>query len=360
MAIMRTIAIVLMLFAGRILSQGQPHPAAMVDSLFTSLEQQDLFSGAVLIADSTGILLAKGYGYADRENKIKNSPDTRFSLSSGSKIFTGTAITYLAQKGRLKFTDPVGYYIKGLPQGETITLHQLLTHSAGFDDFFHAKDFSYANVKNCTDMMPFMRSMPLVYNPGDSCIYSTGNCIVLGAVVEKVTGMNFPDYIRTTFLNPLNMQNTHFTAYWTLPESQRQYAVGYTQDDQQHYIPRPYNYDPGFIPLSAGGAWSSILDLYTFDHAVFSGRVVSPKYLKRMTTGFTPQWDNAHFGYMWIVTDKKGYYSIGHEGSSSGWHTLNEYYPKQQYTIIILTNFGSVDVSALGSQVEDILFAPVR
>jgi CubicO group peptidase (beta-lactamase class C family) len=334
---------------------GQSKPVGTVDSLLTQLTKQNLFSGAVLIADSSHILLSKGYGYADRENKIKNTSNTRFSLSSGSKIFTGTAITYLAQQGKLKFTDTIGKYIKGLPKGNVITLHQILTHSAGFDDFFKAKDFSYKNVKNCTDMLPFMRSMPLVYNPGDSCIYSTGDCIVLGAVIEKITGMNFQNYIQSVFIKPFELKNTSFTPYWTLNDAQRQYAIGYEKIDTG-YLRKAYNYDPDFVPLSAGGAWSSITDLYKFDKAIFTGKILNEKYLKQMTAEYTPQWDCCHFGYVWITNDKQNYKSIGHAGSSSGWLTKNDYYLKQKYTIIILSNFGSVDMDKLSDDIEKILF----
>jgi CubicO group peptidase (beta-lactamase class C family) len=328
---------------------------AKIDSILTEMTNNDLFSGAVLIADSSGVLLSKGYGYSDRENKVKNTADTRFDLSSGSKIFTGTAITYLAQQGKIKFTDTIGQYIKGLPKGNIITIHQLLTHSAGFDNFYKASDFSYDKVKNCTDIMPFMRKLPLVYNPGDSCIYSVGNAIILGAVVEKLSGMSFQDYVKKTFIDPYHLTNTCFTPYWTLKESQRKYAIGYRKTDSLGYVRNNYNYDDGFIPLSAGGAWSSTTDLYEFDKNVFSGKILNKDYLKIMTSKYTPQWDNCHFGYIWIIDDSKTN-CIGHAGNSSGWNTWNYYYPGKQYTIIILTNFGSVDVFELSSMFDDILF----
>ena len=351
----QTILTVIIFFFATDIVHGQTKRTSTVDSLLIALTKQNLFSGAVLIADSSHVLLSKGYGYADKENKVRNTPATRFSLSSGSKIFTGTAITYLAQQGKLKFADTIGKYIKGLPKGNVITIHQILTHSAGFDDFFKAKDFSYKNVKNCTDMLPFMRTLPLVYNPGDSCIYSTGDCIILGAVIEKITGMNFQDYIQKLFIKPLALYNTCFTPYWTLNDTQRQYAVGYQKIDTG-YSRKAYDYDPDFIPLSAGGAWSSVTDLYKFDKAVFTRKIVNEKYLNQMTAEYTPQWDCCHFGYIWITTDKKGYKSIGHAGSSSGWLTKNDYYPKQKYTIIMLTNLGSIDIDKLSDDIEKIIF----
>ena len=317
---------------------------ASVDRLLNDMN----FSGAVLIADSSGILLSKGYGYSDREKEIKNTPHTRFSMSSASKVFTGTAITYLAQQGKLKFTDTLGQYIKGFPSGDKITIHQMLTHSAGLDDFFKAKDFSYAKVKNCTDMLPFMRTLPLVYPPGDSCIYSTGDCIVLGSIIEKITGMDFQSYIKATFIDPLGLGNTSFTPYWALDSSQRKYAIGYRKTGEAI----PYNYDNGSIPLSAGGAWSSVEDIYKFDKAVFSGKVVHGKFIEQMLAKYTSAWEGSHFGYIWIINDK----SIGHSGDSSGWHAMNNYYPKQGYTIIILTNSGAVDLYELGGKLEAFLF----
>lgn len=335
--------------------QGQSKRIATIDSLLTQRTRHDLFSGAVLIADSSSVLLAKGYGYSDRENKVRNTPDTRFDISTASNIFTGTAITVLAQQGKLKFTDTIGTYIKGLPKGDIITIHQVLTHSAGLDFFDNARNFSYKNIKTCTDIIPFMRTLPLVYNPGDSCIYSSGDLIVAGAVVEKIAGMSFQDYIKKLFIQPLHLTNTAFTPFSTLNESQRQYAIGYTKTDSG-YRRKAYNYDNGFIPLSAGGNWSSVSDLYKFDKAVFSGSIVNRQHLAQMTAEYTSQWDCCHFGYFWITTDKKKHPAIGHVGYSSAWLSMNNYYPNQKYTIIILTNFGSVDIDKLLDETEQILF----
>ena len=335
---------------------GQSAGIAEIDSLLTEMTRKDQFSGAVLIADGVKVLLSKGYGYSDRENKVKNTPDTRFDLSSGSKIFTGTAITLLAQEGKIRFTDTIGQYIKGLPKGNIITIHQLLTHSAGFDDFYKAAGFSFKKVKNCMDIMPFMRTLPLVYNPGDSCIYSTGNTIILGAVIEKISGMNFQDYIERTFIIPLNLKNTCFTPYWTLDDLQRQYAVGYQKKETSGYSRKNYNYDFGFIPLSAGGAWSSVNDLFKFDKAVFSAKILSQEYLDIMTSEYTtPIWENCHFGYIWILDDSNTH-CIGHAGNSSGWNIWNYFYPGKKITIIILTNFGSIDVFELAAIFDKILF----
>jgi CubicO group peptidase (beta-lactamase class C family) len=334
----------------------QLNKTEIIDSILTELTKKDLFSGSVLIAHRSKVLLSKGYGYSDRENKIQNTTETRFDLSSASKIFTGTAVTYLAQQRKIKFTDTIGKYIKGLPKGDIITIHQLLTHSAGFDDYYNAPEFYYSKVKNCTDVMPFMRKLPLVYNPGDSCIYSTGNAIILGALVEKITNKNFQDYIDDTFIKPLKLENTCFVPYWTLNDSQRQYAVGYKSNNTDSYSRNNYDYDYGFIPLSAGGAWSSVNDLYKFDKAVFSARILNKKYLKIMTTRYTkPIWENNHFGYIWIIDDSHTS-CIGHAGNSSGWNTWNYYYPESKYTMIILSNLGSVDVFKLSSTFDEILF----
>lgn len=107
------IVITLIAFLMAVHLNGQSKRMASIDSILTEMTRQDRFSGAVLIADRSGVLLSKGYGYSDREHKIKNTPDTRFSLSSGSKIFTGTAIACLAQEGKLKVTDTLGQYLKG-------------------------------------------------------------------------------------------------------------------------------------------------------------------------------------------------------------------------------------------------------
>jgi len=333
----------------------QRHAVTTIDSVLQNMTQKDLFSGAVLIANGDRVLLSKGYGYADRERKIPNTVNTRFSMSSGSKIFTGTAITLLAQQNKLRFQDSVGRYLKGLHNGNKIKIHQLLTHSAGVDDFFNAPNFSYKGVTSCTDLLPVMSKLKPVYEPGESCIYSTGDCILLGAIIEKITGVSFPVYINETFLKPLNMVNTVFTAYRMLNPRQTEYAVGYEKAGKG-YLRKPYDYDPDFVPLSAGGVWSSAHDIYLFDKAVFSGKFLNRHFLERMTKGYTQQWEDTSFGYMWINSIKKGHPGIGHPGSSSGWVMVNEYYPAQNVIIIILSNFGSVDAELLLTRFETLLF----
>lgn len=166
--------------------------------------------------------------------------------------------------------------------------------------------------------------------------------------------MNFQDYIQQIFIDPLDLKNTCFTKYWELDESQRQYAIGYRKDNTSGYSRNAYDYDYGFIPLSAGGAWSSVNDLFTFDHAVFSGKIINDEYLKIMTARYTPQWGDCYFGYFWI--NDLTHHCIGHAGTSSGWNTCNYYYPEKDYTIIILTNLGSVNVYELSKKIETMLF----
>lgn len=354
----KTIILILISLFALLKLSAQSASILKVDSLFTHLTNSDLFSGAVLIADSSGVLLSKGYGFSDRENKIQNTSDTRFDLSSGSKIFTSLAITKLAEQGKLNYTDTIGQYIKGLPQGNVMTIHHLLTHSAGVKQFYAAKGFKYdGSIKNCTDHIPYIRTMTLDYTPGDSCLYSTGGCMILGAVIEKITGLNFQQYITDFLIKPLGLENTCFTPYWTLTDKQREYAIGYRKDSTG-YKPNAYNYDYGFVPLSAGGAWSSANDLYKIDNAVFSNKIVSSEYVKLMTTKYTEMVAENYklqFGYIWLI-ENSNTECVGHAGNSSGWHTWNYYYPEKQTTIIILTNMGSVDIFDLATQVDKILF----
>src|SRR5688572_17848885 len=103
--------------------------------------------------------------------------------------------------------------------------------------------------------------MPLVFSPGNSTMYSTGNSIVLGAIVEKISGLNFQQYVQQLFIDPLRLNYTNFKAYWTLDDSQTGYAIGYEKTGDT-YRRKPYQYNQGFVTLSAGGMWSSVTDLY--------------------------------------------------------------------------------------------------
>lgn len=198
------------------------------------LENEDAFSGVVVIAKDGKNLYSKTIGYTNRENKVKINLDSQFDLSSTSKLYTGTSVLKLIQEGKIKTDDKIGKYFPELEYGDKVTIHHLLTHSSGYSDFYNIEDFSYTKVKNCSDVIPFIKDQKLKFNPGDSVYYSTSGMIILGALIEKVSGLSYKDYVTKNIFEPLGMSHTSFVNYVNASESDDKkgiYAKAYIKND---------------------------------------------------------------------------------------------------------------------------------
>ncbi len=327
-----------------------------------SLTAQNSFSGYVLIAEKGKTIFQKGYGYADRKNNFPNTEYSQFCLSSTSKLFTGTAIVKLMQEGKIDAADTIGKYISGLDYGNKITIHHLLTHSSGLGDIYEDPNFNWENIKNCTDVVQYICHQKLRFNPGDTVHYSTSGMILLGAVIEKTSGLTYQEYVTNTFFIPLGMKNTTFVNYKYVqyeavkPSS---YAIGYIKDSTENIIIRRRYWDKyNDRPLSAGGIWSCAHDLLLFDKALYDHKILNKKYLDLMLQSkVKSEWKNIDFGYVFItINNNKKNHAVGHPGTAGGHHTSYFRYDKRNTTIIILTNYGFVDMFQVSSKAETIIF----
>jgi CubicO group peptidase (beta-lactamase class C family) len=333
-----------------------------VNSYLDSLETVNEFSGRVLIIENGKVKLDKGYGYADLANKYPNTKNTQFCLSSTSKLFTGTAIIKLIEEDAINQSDSIGTYIKGLDYGKEVTIHQLLTHSSGLQNFYDDSTFTMKGVKSCHDIVKYIKHQKLTFKPGTNVKYSTSGMMLLGAVIEKVSSLTYQEYIQQTIFKPLGMKYTSFvnykyTQYEKLEPSS--YSIGYIKDSLDNIVIRKKKWDsPHQIPLAAGGIWSCASDLAKFDKAIHSGKIIDKKHLELMISPkIKSEWPNTEFGYVWLnINVNKPTHAVGHAGNTGGHHNTFYRYDKNLTTILILTNFGFVDVFNMSDNVEKILF----
>jgi len=334
-----------------------------LDSLLTKRFNEQQFSGTIIVAEGKNIVYANALGYADYGQRIPLKLSTQFDLSSGSKLFTAVAIAQLVEQDKVSFNDKLSYYFPELPFADRVTVHQLLTHSSGLGNYQSAKDFNYQNVSSCIDVLPFIKNEQLNFNPGDSVLYATSNLLMLGAIVEQVSKLTFPQYVQKFIIEPLGLSNTSFDTYFDVqdyPQRDGKYAKGYIKDSSGQIIEKNrYKERKTFVTLSSGGMWVSASDLLKFDHALFTEDYFSKELLNTMTEQYVfTGWEGTYFGYVFNIinvnTDKEG---AGHAGNSSGHHSFNFHYDKRNTTLIILTNYGFVDIFELAhGQIEPILF----
>lgn len=329
-----------------------------VHAYLDSLTIQQQFSGFVLVAKKGKPVFQKDYGYADKDLKTPNTISTQFCLSSTSKLFTGTAIVKLMQEGKVSENDTIGTYINGLTYGSKITIRQLLTHTSGLGDFYENPGFTFWGVKKCSDVVRFIADQQLKFTPGEGVKYSTSGMILLGAVIEEVSGLSFQQYLTETFFVPLKMNHTTFVTYNYVqyqPMEPSSYAIGYIKDSEGNIIIRKQPWDnPSEVVLSAGGIWSSAEDLLKFNNAVFGGKILNKKFLQLMITSKVhAEWPDTDFGYVWMnIHNNQPTHAVGHAGNAGGHHNTFYRYDKNATTIILLTNYGFVDIFKISAEVE--------
>ena len=248
--------------------------AAELDRFFTSLTQQDLFSGAVLVARDGKPIFRKGFGWADRANRRPNTPETRFNLGSINKTFTHTAIDQLVAQGKLSHKDTVGAILPDYPQAITrsATIDQLLNHTAGIADFF-GDEFSKASkqqFRSNEDYYRLVSSLKPTFAPGAENRYCNGCYITLGQIIAKVGGVTYETYIQDNIYKPAGMTSSGW------PQSdgiEPDVAIGYTRRAGDEQL-RSNILMHGAAGSAAGGGYSTVDDLLAFDRAMRAGKLV--------------------------------------------------------------------------------------
>lgn len=314
-----------------------------------------LFSGSILVARQGELLLSKGYKYADWELKVENTPATKFRIASLTKPFTATAIMLLQERGLLAVEDRLCQFLTSCPASwQGITIHQLLTHTSGIPDYTALPGALEEAVSphSASELIQSFQDEPLEFTPGTSFLYSNSGYVLLGAVIEAVTRIDFDEFVRANLLLPFGLKDTGYDRASVVLKGR---ASGYNIVGNA-FVNAPY------LDMSntyaAGGFYSTVEDLYRWEQVLVEGRLLTPESLDLM---FTPHVKaeafGTDYGYGWLIDDKDGRRMIGHEGGLPGFHSFLEYFPDEQVSIIVLSNIESTDVNALASGLEATVFA---
>jgi CubicO group peptidase (beta-lactamase class C family) len=292
---------------------------ASADKLFSDLAKADAFSGVVMIAKDGKPIFSKAYGYANLEAKTPNALDTKFNLGSINKEFTVVAIGQLMKQGKLMWDDKLIKILPDYPNKDAaakITIGQLVTMQSGIGDF--ANDDFWAmdrrKLRDIRDFFNLIATKPLLFEPGTSRRYSNGGYIVLGMIIEKLSGMSYYDYVRQNVFEPAGMKDSGSFFMDKLPTNT---AFGYTY----HHQTKPGRGRNDTIlsarGSSAGGGYSTASDLLKFIAALRSGKLALP--------------DDSG-----VLRDKFG--GIGAAGGSEGVNALLEDDERTGYTVVVLSN----------------------
>lgn len=308
-----------------------PEPGA-VDALLATLHNGAPFRGTVLVARNGEILLAQGYGLADAAQGIANATETRFRLGSLTKPITAVAVLLLQEAGLLDVQAPVCTYLPDCPAAwQPITLHHLLSHTSGIPELTRFPDFEPTKARPSTPAETLARfaGRPLDFAPGTAWDYSNSNYIVLGNVIEAVTGQPYADVIQERIFAPLGMDDSGYdTGHEGL-------AVGYRPDGSEA------DFIHMSIPFAAGGLYSTVEDLYKLDRALAEGSLLPPHARDLMFTPVAPipgEMPGMGYGYGWVIEEGPAGKVIGHNGNIEGFSTGLRRAVDEDLLVIALSN----------------------
>lgn len=297
------------------------------------------FSGAVLVMKNGRVLFSHAYGLADRKKGIPNTLRTRFRIGSMNKMFTAVAILQLVQAGNVDLKAPLGKYLTDYPNREVaakVTIHQLLTHTGGTGDIFGPDfDAHRTQLRTLADYVELYGKQGLEFEPGSRWAYSNYGFILLGRVIEKVSGQSYYDYVRQHIYGPAGM-----TRSGSLPENEPVpgRSIGYMKPPgQTAWLPNtlwlPYR------GTSAGGGYSTVEDLARFAHALLSHKLLSPDSTKLLITGKVKARPGARYAYGFEdARDADGNGWVGHGGGAPGMNGDLRIYPESGYVVAVLAN----------------------
>jgi len=292
------------------------------------------FMGSILVTQNGQILLDKGYGCANLEWQIPNSPTTKFRLGSITKQFTAALILLLEEQGKLKITDLINKYLPDIPSSwSDITILNLLTHTSGIPNYTSFPDFvsMTTSMKTPEQLIELFRNKPLDYQPGASYAYNNSGYVLLGYLIEIISGQSYQDFVVNTIFKPLAMDNSGYDSHTTII---LQRASGYAINPAGF---RNADYLDMSIPYAAGSLYSTTQDLRKWVEGLFGGKILSSQSLKKMITPFTND-----YGLGVIMQPVDGCNTIMHGGGINGFSTMMLYSPEDKLMVIVLANLNGI------------------
>lgn len=322
--------------------------AGKVDDYMNAVLSVDGFSGTILVARDGKPIVSKGYGMANIELNVPNTPETIFRLGSVTKQFTSMSIMMLQERGKLNVNDPMCNYIADCPDiWKPITLRHLLTHTSGITNYTAFPDFAKTTIMpiTTTAMIDRLKKEPLEFTPGEKFNYSNSGYYLLGAVIEKASGKTYADFIQENIFTPLGMKQTGYDDPLRIITHR---AAGY-QKQSGKVINAAYM--DMSVPYAAGSLYSTTGDLLIWDQALYTEKLISKKSLDEIFTPF-----KSGYGYGWNIGKKFEHQEISHGGGIYGFATEISRFPDDRVTVVVLSNIQSAPAGQIAKNLAAIVF----
>ena len=357
------LAILLALPMASLAAQASPDSiAARLRDGFTpflrGLADQDRFSGTVVVARNGVPVFSAAYGLADKEHNVPNSVETRFNLGSMNKMFTAISIAQLVEAGRISLDSTVGAYLTDYPNrdvAKNVTIRQLLTHTSGLGDFFiRGYPENGVRVARASDLFQYFVQDTLSFRPGARMAYSNAGFAVLGAIIERVSGTTYFDYVQQHIFARAGMTASGFDPAGA--------ATGYTRRVAGEGIFGPdtglRHSNAGLIEARggpAGGGYSTAHDIIAFSRALWAGKLVGTSLVDEFTTGKVTMGPVMKYAFGFGDMHLGNVRIVGHNGGAKGVNAEFDSYPELGYDVVVLANLDPPIASTVIGRIRQII-----
>ena len=318
-----------------LIANAQSTPA--FDTLIHELVTPDGPGAAWLVAKDGKVIARGARGMADLEKQEKLTPEHVFRIGSITKQFTAVAILQLVEAGKLKLADPISKYVEGTPATwNKITVQHLLDHSSGIKSYTGMEAFDTATQQkrvSTAQLLEFFKNEPLEFEPGTKWNYNNSGYVLLGMILEKVSGRTYGEYVEEEIFKKLGMRNS---SYGRDDVKVDRHATGYMKAGEKWEVAAPLSMT---WPYSAGALLSTVDDLHTWNTAVMSGKLIGKDLLQKAHTELVlPNGDSTRYGFGWSLSRLQGSRTIEHGGGINGFVTNAIYLPDEDLYAVVLTN----------------------
>ena len=330
--------------------------AAEIDKMMQLYHKNMQFNGTVLVAEAGKIVFKRGYGMANMEWNIPNEPNTKFRIGSITKQFTSMLIMQLVQDGKIQLDEKITHYLSDYRKdtGSRVTIHHLLTHTSGIPSYTSRPDFFRDISRTPYTVDAFIKkycSDSLTFEPGSSYSYNNSGYFLLGAIIEKITGKKYEDVLKENILTPLGMKDTGYDRHAAIIANR---ATGYEKRGSE-YINSPY-LDMS-LPFAAGAMYSTVEDLYLWDQALYTEKLLSHKNKNIM---FRPFLRNYAYGWNNRKVAPSGTTDsvqvVRHGGGINGFNSLISRMVDTKSLIVLLNNTGGTVLGRMSQGILNILY----
>ncbi|WP_170971189.1 serine hydrolase domain-containing protein [Ilyomonas limi] len=309
------------------LLHAQDSTTQKLDALITVYANLGRFNGSALVAAHGKILLQKGYGLKNADSKSMNDANTVFQIASITKTFTSTVVLKLVEEHKLSLDDKLSKFYSGFPNGDTITIQELLSHTSGLHNF--TEEDTTINETDEQRMIPYLKTLKPDFAPGTNWSYSNSGYVVLGYIIQKVSGMSYWQAVRKYIFEPLHMNNSGFD-FTHLKSADK--AIGY--DVLNDSVQQQSTITDSTVPFGAGAIYSTVTDMYNWNEGLKSYKIVHEGLMQQAYTPCALH----NYGFGWQIDSIYGRKMLSHSGAISGFGSNFARIPGDDVCIVLLSN----------------------